>query len=352
MKAEYDPAKMKSRRNPYAARLKKRVTTCLSEDVRSARLITSINVNCRSKASIWRWIVFIWTALLTVSAKSEVYRCKPEGGPVTYSDTPCPNALKQEGASWVDPQEDVLKMQKLVEASYAEKQAQRDKELKRQDAIRDAQERYSRRDLLKKYGKSNEAAYSNFWEEEEWKICRDTFLSLHPQTLPKKIISYMYQDGVCDFGEESLPPIKPGQCYLVILGSGALFPLNHKIDMYCYGHQGSVCTTAPDYYRSDIEDDMRSNPRCEGFPDFLNIRVRPKLTPEEVEEWNRYNNTGLYEDLPEWIRFGNRNTDNECRPLVNEIRRLENDPNWDRYSRIQKEWRSKYEKAMKMGCEL
>lgn len=97
---------------------------------------------------------------------------------------------------------------------------------------------------------------------------------------------------------------------------------------------------------------MRSNPRCEGFPDFLNIRVRPKLTPEEVEEWNRYNNTGLYEDLPEWIRFGNRNTDNECRPLVNEIRRLENDPNWDRYSRIQKEWRSKYEKAMKMGCEL
>lgn len=33
MKAEYDLAKMKSRRNPYAARLKKPVTMRLSEDV-------------------------------------------------------------------------------------------------------------------------------------------------------------------------------------------------------------------------------------------------------------------------------------------------------------------------------
>ena len=33
MKAEYDLAKMKSRRNPYAAKLKKPVTMCLSEDV-------------------------------------------------------------------------------------------------------------------------------------------------------------------------------------------------------------------------------------------------------------------------------------------------------------------------------
>lgn len=33
MKVEYDLAKMKSRRNPYAARLKKPVTMRLSEDV-------------------------------------------------------------------------------------------------------------------------------------------------------------------------------------------------------------------------------------------------------------------------------------------------------------------------------
>lgn len=33
MKAEYDLAKMKSRRNPYAAKLKKPVTMRLSEDV-------------------------------------------------------------------------------------------------------------------------------------------------------------------------------------------------------------------------------------------------------------------------------------------------------------------------------
>jgi len=33
MKAEYDLTKMKSRRNPYAARLKKPVTMRLSEDV-------------------------------------------------------------------------------------------------------------------------------------------------------------------------------------------------------------------------------------------------------------------------------------------------------------------------------
>ncbi|HCC55375.1 MAG TPA: antitoxin [Desulfobulbaceae bacterium] len=33
MKAEYDLSKMKSRKNPYAARLKKSVTMRLSEDV-------------------------------------------------------------------------------------------------------------------------------------------------------------------------------------------------------------------------------------------------------------------------------------------------------------------------------
>ena len=33
MKAEYDLSKMKSRRNPYASRLKKTVTMRLSEDV-------------------------------------------------------------------------------------------------------------------------------------------------------------------------------------------------------------------------------------------------------------------------------------------------------------------------------
>lgn len=33
MKAEYDLSKMKSRRNPYAAKLKKSVTMRLSEDV-------------------------------------------------------------------------------------------------------------------------------------------------------------------------------------------------------------------------------------------------------------------------------------------------------------------------------
>lgn len=33
MKAEYDLSKMKSRRNPYASRLKKSVTMRLSEDV-------------------------------------------------------------------------------------------------------------------------------------------------------------------------------------------------------------------------------------------------------------------------------------------------------------------------------
>ncbi len=33
MKAEYDLLKMKSRKNPYAAKLKKSVTMCLSEDV-------------------------------------------------------------------------------------------------------------------------------------------------------------------------------------------------------------------------------------------------------------------------------------------------------------------------------
>jgi uncharacterized protein (DUF4415 family) len=33
MKKEYDFSKMKSRKNPYASKLKKSVTICLSEDV-------------------------------------------------------------------------------------------------------------------------------------------------------------------------------------------------------------------------------------------------------------------------------------------------------------------------------
>jgi len=51
MKAEYDLSRMKSRRNPYASKLKKPVTMRLSEDVVAYSRTWRLRLVCPIKAS-------------------------------------------------------------------------------------------------------------------------------------------------------------------------------------------------------------------------------------------------------------------------------------------------------------
>jgi hypothetical protein len=55
MKAEYDLSKLKSRKNPYASRLKKSVTTRLSDDVIAYFKVMAGNAGVSASSTLHTW---------------------------------------------------------------------------------------------------------------------------------------------------------------------------------------------------------------------------------------------------------------------------------------------------------
>lgn len=59
-----------------------------------------------------------------------------------------------------------------------------------------------------------------------------------------------------------------------------------------------------------------------------------------------------YRDLPTSTRYHNPNATGPCRNIVDDIRRLENDPGWIGNPSIQRQWNVQAKAAMALGCDF
>lgn len=79
------------------------------------------------------------TLLYSVDVSAEVYKCPSPKGGLVFSDKPCPDALRMEGSSWVNVEEEQRK--KLEEEQAKAKEKERELEYWReQDKIRAKQD--------------------------------------------------------------------------------------------------------------------------------------------------------------------------------------------------------------------
>ena len=78
----------------------------------------------------------------------------------------------------------------------------------------------------------------------------------------------------------------------------------------------------------------------------------PTYSKSDLQQIEKANRTGRYEDFPDSIKYANNNQNKSCQKIVATVRQLENDPKFENTKQIRLQWQKKFDEASKMGCEL
>lgn len=82
-------------------------------------------------------------------------------------------------------------------------------------------------------------------------------------------------------------------------------------------------------------------------------QVKPlTYSKSDLQQIEKANKTGRYEDLPDSIKYANNNQNKSCQKIVATVRRLENDPKFETTKQIRLQWQKKFDEASRMGCTL
>lgn len=197
---------------------------------------------------------------------------------------------------------------------------------------------------------------SPLWLESGWISCQKTYKNTFRAT--GKPAFYRYHNRECGELSDLRSKLDVGDCYMNISGPGGVVAFkDFEVSLHCVNttpqfFSGPTCSNAANFYAEELERQMRSDPRCAGFPDLLSKRLKEPPSSGYTESIKKHERSGKYEDLPNAIKYSNRNTDERCRRAVNEVRRLENHPSFDLDRSIRKDWQRKFDLAMNQGCEL
>ena len=94
----------------------------------------------RQGRTVLLWVSAFASLLFCISTEGAVYKCPATSGGFTYSDKPCPDALRKEGREWVNVEEEKRKKREEDEARARQIQLERERDQQKLRAEREAEE--------------------------------------------------------------------------------------------------------------------------------------------------------------------------------------------------------------------
>lgn len=172
------------------------------------------------------------------------------------------------------------------------------------------------------------------WEAPEWKRCLQKFKATVKSGLHPKVQTFY--NGNCLPKEKATRPAN-GECFMEAVGPSDLFSATGvEVKLVCVNRGGDdmICTNKSGHYMSAMTAGMKSDVRCEGFPDLLAVNMK-KAGPNKALDK---------------ILGPKKNNSIECQIQIRKIKRVENDPLFDSNRSIRRLWSYEVGVGEKMGC--
>lgn len=188
------------------------------------------------------------------------------------------------------------------------------------------------------------------WDSPGWKACMTTYKKIYNVSKGEPVF-YAYDGHKCG---PSMTVTGTG-CMMAIYGPDRSVFADRKgyeTTLNCRSAEsarGLVCTNRADRYNDQLLAKMRADQRCSGFPHLASEHLSVNSKGGKAD--TRANSTE-FRNLPASVRYGNDNRDQDCRRAVANVRKLENDPRFERDRLIRLQWQEAFDAAAARGCTL
>jgi hypothetical protein len=179
-------------------------------------------------------------------------------------------------------------------------------------------------------------AKSQHWDSIEWKNCLAKFRRANKLELHPKVLRYVRGECTVDTVPASL---KADECYMTAVSPSNLLSANaFEIKLTCWNGRMEImeCTNKKGHYMNAMTSGMRTNERCNGFPNLLAVDMRIAGPNKAL------------------ARIGNEtNSDTaDCVRQVHKIQRLESDPRFENSRSLRDRWSREVEVGTRMRCKF